>query len=119
MSHSLTFGETPSSDDKLWGVAAHLVCMVFPVVGIFGSLAIYLIHRDKPFIAYHAAQSLGLQAGIWIAGVIVSVISGVTCGLGAILYLPLAMAYFIPLYGAYIAYEGQWKGYPLIEKLGR
>lgn len=116
MAHALTFGETPSGDDKMWGLFAHLTSFVIPLLG---ALVIYLIHKDKPFIAYHAAQSLGFQVAIWVAGAIISVISVMTCGLGGILYALLVPAYFIPLYGAWIAYEGQWTGYPLMSKLGR
>lgn len=116
MSHAMTFGDPPSPDDKMWSMFAHLSSFVVP---IFGSLVLYLIHKDKPYIAYHAAQSLGFQIAIWVAGAIISVIAGVTCGFGAILYFALVPAYFVPLWTAYVAYNGEWKGYPLIGNLGR
>ena len=116
MSHALTFGETPTSDDILWGVIGQLAAFFVPIIG---SLVVYLIHKDKPFVAYHAAQGLGLQITAWVAAAIISVIAGVTCGLGAILYVCVIPLYFAPLYGAWQAYNGEWTGYPLIGKLGR
>lgn len=116
MSHAMTFGEEPTSDDRLWGLLAHLSAFVVP---FFGSLVIYLIHKDKPYIAYHAAQCLAAQFGVYVAGAIISVIAAVTCGVGSILYLALLPAPLLPLWGAYLAYVGEWKGYPLIGAVGR
>ena len=116
MSHAMTFGETASGDDKLWALCAHLSVYIFP---FFGSLLLYLVHKDKPFVAYHAAQSFALQVAIWAAGIVVAMIAGVTCGVGAILGAPLALAYFLPLWGAFVAYNGEWQGYPMLSQLGR
>jgi hypothetical protein len=104
MSNALTWGDEPTSDDKLWGMLAHVSAFVVPW-GL-GALALYLVYKDKaPYVRYHAVQSLVVQVAIWV-------ISGLTCGLGLILFL-------LPLLGAYKAYNGEWAGYPLIEGVGR
>ncbi len=116
MSHAMTFGEPASSDDKLWGLLAHLTSFLVP---FFGSLIVYLIHKDKPFIAYHAAQAMVVQFAVYIAASVIGVIAGVTCGIGAILYVCLIPAPLFPIYGAWKAYQGDWHGYPLIGGIGK
>jgi uncharacterized membrane protein len=104
MSHALTVGETPTSDDKLWAAIAHLTAYLF-LPGV-GALLAYLIFKDKaPFVKYHAVQSMVVQLAIYI-------LSGITCGFGLILFL-------LPLYGAWKAYQGEWSGYPLLEGFGK
>lgn len=104
MSHALTFGETPTSDDKLWGALAHASSYIL-IPGV-GAILLYVIYKDKsPYIRYHAVQSMVVQLVIYIIG-------GITCGLGLILLL-------IPLWGAWKAYEGDWDGYPLLGGFGK
>lgn len=100
--NAMTWGEPASSDDKTWALVAHLSCFVLPWIG---SIAMYLVFKDRPFVRYHAVQSLVVQAAVII-------IATLTCGLGLVLFL-------LPLYGAYVAYEGRWDGYPLIGGIGR
>lgn len=103
MSNALTWGETPTSDDKLWGLVAHASVFVLPW---FGAIIMFLLFKDKaPFVRYHAIQSLVFQIAATIIG-------GVTCGFGFILFL-------LPLWGAYKAYQGEWEGYPLIAGIGK
>lgn len=116
MPNATTFGETPTSDDKLLALVAHLSAFFLPFIGALG---LYLVCRDKPFVAYHAAQSLAAQAVISALGAAVTVLSFLTCGIGAVLFAPLAVAPIIPLFGAYLAYDGRWSGYPGIEGIGR
>lgn len=104
MSHALTFGETPTSDDKTWGLISHLSGFALPY-GI-GPILLYVVFKDKaPFVKYHAMQAFVFHLVAWIIG-------SLTCGLGLILL-------FLPLWVAYQAYLGEWKGYPLIEGVGR
>ena len=104
MSNALTWGETPTSDDKLWGMLAHVSAYVLPF-GL-GAVVLYLLHKDKaPYVRYHAVQSLVCQVAVYAIGTI-------TCGVGLLLF-PL------PLYGPYKAYRGDWSGYPLIEGVGQ
>lgn len=104
MSHALTWGETPSEEDKLWGAAAHLSGFFLPY-GV-GPILLYLMYKDKaPFVKYHAVQAIVLHLVVWILG-------SVTCGVGLILLV-------FPLWLAYKAYQGLWEGYPLISGVGR
>lgn len=115
--HALTWGETASNDDKLWGALAHL--SVF-VGGFIGPLVVLLVFQEKSkFIRYHAIQALAVQVGVVIAAILVSIISFVTCGVGAVLYLPLMFVFLLPLWGAWIGWNGQWEGFPGIATFGR
>jgi uncharacterized membrane protein len=84
-----------TSDDKLWAVLSYLLP---PLISI-----IVLLMEDKksrPFIKYHAVNALAVS-------VILYVITTVTCGFGAILFL-------VMLWWAYQSYQGQWFEIPVV-----
>ncbi|GAB4542337.1 MAG: hypothetical protein Fur002_12370 [Anaerolineales bacterium] len=88
MSPSLT------EDDKLWAALSYF----FPLLAI-----VALLMEDKknrPYIKFNAIQSL-------VASVVLSILSTVTCGFGAVLFL-------VMLYWAYQAYQGQDVKIPVI-----
>lgn len=115
--YALTWGETPTADDKLWALVAQLS----PYVATFvGPLVVMLVFQDKSaFVRYHAWQALALQGGVWIAAVIIGIISAVTCGVGSLLYLLLLPFALAPIYGAMLAWGGEWKGFPGLASFGR
>ena len=121
MSHALTYGETPTSDDKLWATIAH----VSPFVSTFiGPLLVLLLYKDNaPYVKYHAVQSLAYQILALIIGVfggsIIAVVGTFTCGLGYVLYLLLLPLPLVPLWGAYLAWNGRWDGFPGLSSFGR
>ena len=109
--HALSFGDTASGDDKTFALLAHLSVYVS---WWLGPLVMMLIFKDKAaFVKYHAVQALAMQIALSVLGAIVATL---TCGFGTILLLPLAL---VPLYGAYVAYQGQWSGYPGLSSFGR
>jgi uncharacterized membrane protein len=83
-----------SSDDKLWAMLSYLI----PVIAI-----VVLFMEDKknrPYVKFNAVQSL-------VATVVLSILSTVTCGFGAVLFL-------VMLWWAYQAYQGQDVKIPMI-----
>lgn len=83
-----------TSDDKLWAALGYVI----PIVAL-----VVLFMEDKksrPYIKFNAVQSL-------VATVILSILSTVTCGFGAVLFL-------IMLWWAYQAYMGQDVRIPMI-----
>jgi uncharacterized protein len=61
---------TPSSDDRILGLLAHLLAIV-PGIGILGPLVIYLVKKDESsFVAANAKESLNFQLTIIIACII-------------------------------------------------
>ncbi len=115
--NAMLWGGTASSDDKLWGTIAHLSVYVATFIG---PLVVLLIFGSKSkFVRYHAIQALVVQGVAVIASVLISVISVVTCGFGSVLYLPLLLMVFVPLWGAYLSWNGTWSGFPALESIGK
>ncbi len=88
-----------TSDDKLWSALAYAVSPLVPII-------IFLMEdkKKRPFIRAHNAQAL--VAGIAVA-VVASIIAPFTCGASYIVW-------FIMLYWAYKAYQGQMINIPVI-----
>jgi len=83
-----------TSDDKLWAALGYVI----PIIAL-----VVLFMEDKksrPYIKFNAVQSL-------VATVILSILSTVTCGFGAVLFL-------VMLWWAYQAYMGQDVKIPMI-----
>ena len=83
-----------TSDDKLWAMLGYII----PIIAI-----VVLFMEDKknrPYIKFNAVQSL-------VAWVVLSIISTVTCGFGAVIFL-------VMLWWGYQAYQGQDIKIPLI-----
>lgn len=115
--YAMTWGETPTSNDKVWALVAHLSVFFSTFLG---PLIVLLIFQEKSkFIRYHAIQALMVQLGVVVAGVIISMISFVTCGLGSVLYLPLLCVLIVPVWGAFLGMSGEWKGFPGLGSVGR
>jgi uncharacterized membrane protein len=83
-----------TSDDKLWAMLGYIIPIIALVVLFMED------KRNRPYIKFNAVQSL-------VAVVILSIISTVTCGFGAVIFL-------IMLWWGYQAYQGQDIKIPLI-----
>jgi uncharacterized membrane protein len=91
-----------TSDDKLWAALGYPI----PIVAI-----IVLLMQDKrarPFIKFHAVQSVALWVVYAILGIVLSVI---TFGIGSICFGVLWLAFF---YAAYLAYQGKMFEFPVV-----
>lgn len=80
----------PPSEERTWGMLAHLSVLVNLVTGFGGPLAalvIYLIYRERSrFVAYHALQSLIFQLIGWYGGgVLIGVVWAVVGALSALI----------------------------------
>lgn len=114
----ITPGQAPSqlsSDERTMAAIAHAAAGVLGValVGLAIPIIIYMAYEGRSrYVRYHAFQALIFQIG---AAVVVGAIGAATCGLG-LLMAPLPMA--IQLYYAWLAWQGSWEPYPLLEKVG-
>lgn len=113
-----------SDDERLWGMLAHLAGILGYLGGIgqyVAPLVIYLVYKDKSsFVAFHALQSLYFQLAVLAATALVVLVTLVTCGGGAMLFLPLsigALAYTIV--AAIRAHQGEWFEYWLVGEWAR
>lgn len=92
-----------TSDDKLWAALSYVFA---PLVGI-----IALLMEDKknrPFVKFHAVQSIVASIAFIIVATIVSV---VTLGFGG---LCVPVLWLVFLYWAYQAYQGQDVNIPVV-----
>ena len=83
-----------SSDDKLWAMLGYLIPLIALVVLFMED------KKNRPYVKFNAVQSL-------VATVVLSILSTVTCGFGAVLFL-------VMLWWAYQAYQGQDVRIPII-----
>lgn len=119
--YAMVWGAEATSNDKMIAAAAHLIPLFIPLLGIIGPIALYVLMDGKSkFIKYHAAQALAWQGAVWlITAVIAPIVVAVTCGFGALLFLAAPLLLIPNVYGAYLAMNGQWQGFPAVEKFGR
>ncbi len=88
-----------SSDDKLWTALAYVFSPLVPII-----LLLMEEKKNRPFIRYHAVQSLAVGVVLIIA---VPIIATLTLGCGSILW-------FIMFYWAYKAYQGEMVQIPVV-----
>lgn len=93
------FGSTDiTSDDKLWAALSYIFSPIVPII-----LLLMEDKKARPFIKFHAVQSL-------ILGVVLFLLVAVTFGCGGILW-------FVMLFWAYKAYQGEAFEVPVITNL--
>ena len=83
-----------SSDDKLWAMLGYLIPLIALVALLMEE------KKNRPYVKFNAVQSL-------VATVVLSILSTVTCGFGAVLFL-------VMLWWAYQSYQGQDVRIPMI-----
>ncbi len=91
-----------TSDDKLWAALGY-------PIGLIAIIMLFMEDKkNRPFIRYHAVQSIAL----WVVYVVLGVvITTVTLGFGGICFGVVWLAF---LYAAYLAYQGQMFTVPLV-----
>ncbi len=112
-------GTMSASDEKLWSMLSHVSILVAPL----GALLIWLIFKDKSErVRFHALQALLYQVA-WIAimivlFIVISILSVVTLGIGALLFIPYGFLPLVPLvhslYAAYRVNQGEEYRYMVV-----
>lgn len=92
-----------TSDDKLWAALSYVFA---PIVGII--LLLMQEKKARPFIKFHAVQSIAVSVAFWI---LAAILAAVTFGIGGIC-APLIWLVF--LYWAYKAYQGEMINIPVV-----
>lgn len=120
--------ERTSKDDRTWGMICHLAGPIGLVVtgGTIGWLApliIWLIKKDESaFIADQAKEALNFQITIFLAVVAAVLLTAITCGVGVIILIPVAIGtllaeFIFGIIGGMRANEGTRYRYPLTLRL--
>ena len=111
--------------ERTWGAVAHgaavgAMLLSAGVLGFVGSLAIYLMYKDRgPFVRAHAANSLNVQITmlIWL---VVSVPLVLLLGLGiVIMFVAPFVAGALHVLGMVKAMNGEWWNPPLTPRFVR
>ena len=90
-----------TDDDKLWALLGW-------ITGVVALIALFMDDKkERPFIKYNAVMALAV---VVVLSVLVSIISAITCGIGAI----TALAFIYPIYLGIQAYQGKWVEVPWV-----
>jgi uncharacterized membrane protein len=91
-----------TSDDKLWAALGYPI----PIIAIV--MLLMEEKKKRPFIKYHAVQSLIFNVVIWVLIVIVST---VTLGFGAIC---APLLWLVTLWPAFDSFKGNYTEIPVV-----
>ena len=81
------------SDQRLWAVLSHVGSLLFPILA---PLIIWLALRGRgAFVDDQAKESLNFQIAATIAAAVLGVVSVITLGIGAVLYVPYGIAFLV------------------------
>jgi uncharacterized membrane protein len=98
----LVMNEQITNDDKLWAALGYPI----PIVAI---LALLMEEKkDRPFVKFHAVQSIVFNVAIWV---IIIILSAVTLGIGAVC---APVVWLVTLWPAFDSYNGNLTEIPLI-----
>lgn len=105
-------------DDKGWALAAHLGTLI---LGFIAPLITLLVKPQSPYVRRHSVDSLNFQLSVMlytvIAFVALIIITIVTLGIGALLFIPLGLAYLgvlvLVIVASVKAANGEVFDYPL------
>ena len=91
-----------TSDDKLWAALGYPIALIAIIVLFMEE------KKNRPFIKYHAVQSIAINVVFFI---VATILTTVTLGFGGLCVPVLWLVFF---YWAYQAYQGQMFEIPLI-----
>lgn len=91
-----------TSDDKLWSALGYPIPLVSIIVLLMEE------KKSRPFIKYHAVQSIAFNIALYI---LIFILSAVTLGFGAIC---APLLWLVTLWPAYEAYQGKYLELPVI-----
>lgn len=116
----------PTSDDKMWAMFVHLSALISLAIGgmtWIGPLVIWLIKKDQSkFVDWHGREALNFLLIKWIALLLCIVGSFATCGIGAFIFIPVAIAIYVYsiviwIIAAMQANKGDYYRYPFVPRL--
>jgi uncharacterized membrane protein len=91
-----------TSDDKLWAALGYPI----PIIAII--VLLMEEKKNRPFIKFHAVQSLLFNVAVWV---VIFILSTVTLGIGAIC---APLLWLVTLWPAYDSYQGNYTEIPFI-----
>jgi uncharacterized membrane protein len=91
-----------TSDDKLWAALGYPIALIAIIVLFMEE------KKNRPFIRYHAIQSIGLNVVLFIVMIILGItVVGAFCA---------PLLWFVTFWPAYDSYQGHYTELPVITK---
>ena len=91
-----------TSDDKLWSALGYPIPLISIIVLLMEE------KKNRPFIKFHAVQSLVFNVVVWV---VIFILSAVTLGFGA---LCAPVLWLVTLWPAFESYNGKYLEIPVI-----
>lgn len=119
-------GGEVSADQRQMALFSHLSSLsglIIPLGNILGPLILWLVKKDTmPFVEDQAKEALNFNITLGIIGIVLTIITVVTFGLGAVLTVPLGILLGIAwlvltIMAGMKANEGQYYRYPFALRL--
>jgi uncharacterized protein len=118
------------SDERMWGMFGHLSAIAASLVTLpfLGPLIVFLVFKDRSgFVRGHSAEALNMTISLVLyeiaLGIVCTIVSVVTLGLGAgvfaLMAVPGIAALVFAVLAAVAANQGRVYRYPLILRLVR
>ncbi|MBM3145762.1 MAG: hypothetical protein FJ010_12505 [Chloroflexi bacterium] len=101
----MTFTPDTTSDDKLWAALGYPIPLIAIIVLLMEE------KKSRPFIKFHAVQSIVFNIAIWA---IILIFSAVTLGFGAIC---APFLWLVTLWPAIDSYSGKYTEIPVVTNL--
>lgn len=98
-----------TDQDKLMAALSYPI----PIVAII----ILLVEdmKNRPFQKFHAVQALAANVALWVIIVVLACVLGaITFFIGGLCGMASLLLWFVTLYWAYLAYQGQYFNVPVI-----
>lgn len=112
-------GTMNQSDERLWGLLAHLSWIVGSIVAIapLGPLVVFLVFKDRsPFVRRHAVEALNFWISVYIGLAVSLVLMLVIIGFVTFAVISVAALVF-SIVAAVAANRGEEYRYPFILRL--
>ena len=100
-----------TDNDKLMAALSYPIPLVALIILLVEDM------KNQPFQKYHAVQAIAANLALWVIIVLLSCILGaVTAFIGGLCGMVPLLIWFVTLYWAYQAYQGQYFEIPAITK---
>jgi uncharacterized membrane protein len=101
-----------TSDDKLWAALGY-------PIGIIALIMLFVQDKkNRPFIRYHAIQSLALWVAYVVVAIVLNIFSAIlarlTVGVCGLIGCIVPILWLLLLWAAYLAYQGKYFEVPVV-----
>ena len=91
-----------TSDDKLWSALGYPIPLIAIIVLFMEE------KKDRPFLRFHAIQSIAFNVVLWV---LILIVSAVTLGIGAVC---APLLWLVTLWPAFDSYNGKYTEIPVL-----